>query len=138
MPSQKLLINNVTGKLMFTDTGVTARKITGKFFNYPAIVSIKTTKAKDKSSIVNISIASHIDQKDLVQHFDVPLLKYLSGDTDYSALLQIPSKSDISLTVKSNLKGMQIQLPPPYNKAANVSAPFSLSATFLMICSLIR
>lgn len=129
VPSQKLMMQNVNGNLSFTNDSLFSSKITGKLFDYPTKIQIKTTAIKNVPT-TSINISGHITKNNLLEHINSPLLNNISGETDYNAVISL-SEGATTLTISSMLEGLQVQLPFPYAKASNVPTDFNLSAKFL-------
>ena len=127
VPADNLpVLENVNGTLDFTQTGITAHNITCQLFGHPASLSSQT-----QQGLTQISLQGQLLAADLPQWLDSALAAKFSGQTDWHAQLNLLHGHVGNLSVDSNLTGMAIRLPAPFNKAANLSWPLHMTTQAL-------
>ncbi|MBX9704878.1 MAG: TIGR02099 family protein, partial [Gammaproteobacteria bacterium] len=130
VPSQKLTMDKINGILNFTEKGATARNIRSEFLGYPARIDVSTVPVSKTSSATLVSVNSKVDQKTLAGMYNSPLLQYFQGTAAYQALLRLQAGVDTTLRITSNLQGISINLPTPFDKAASDSKPLNFLLAF--------
>lgn len=124
--------SEIEGKLKFSEVGILSSDFTSNLFNGPAIIKLKTITGEGNDKYTQIKVDGETGIKDLSQQFDVQLSDYLKGHLSYSALLRIQDTPDSAneITIHSDLKGVDINLPDPIRKPAEQSKDFTLVAHF--------
>jgi uncharacterized protein YhdP len=121
--SKSLAMHDVTGKLSFTQRGVTAPAITGTMFGRPAML----TMATPAEGTVVTQIEGGIDSAGLGAYVAPSLAAKLQGAAQWNAKLT-SGRQGSELVVTSDLKGLASTLPAPLAKEAAAQRP----ATFTM------
>ncbi|SBS37049.1 hypothetical protein MSP8887_02795 [Marinomonas spartinae] len=93
-------------------------------------ISLSSKNKADGGMVIQADMTGTAQVEDIAKWQKAPqlLLPHLSGEMTYSALLSVNQSQagQVDLTVNSNLLGVRIDLPKPFNKQANVSEPLSL------------
>lgn len=118
-------IQQVNGKLNFTENSITAREITGQLFGAPMRLAVKNEGPK-----VQVNMSGGLVARELRKVLDTPVLDHLSGSTTWKGEVQVRKKT-AEFVVESSLQGLASNLPEPFNKAANASLPLRLEKTSL-------
>lgn len=123
----KLAKPNITlplgkGKIHFTEDTLSSSLLSGTLFEKPISMQINKGKHEDQTIITingNLDISEYFKQK--------PYNQWFTGNTFYQAKLFLTknTKSSDHLTISSNLTGITIKLPPPFNKSAVQKIHFS-------------
>ncbi len=115
-------INAIHGKLDFTQTGISAKNIALQLFGRPATLSCQTRQGSTQ-----LDLQGQLLAPDLAQWLDPALVAKFSGQTDWRAQANLVHGRIDSLDVASNLAGLSIDLPAPFNKAAASQLPLYIS-----------
>jgi uncharacterized protein (TIGR02099 family) len=114
----KLGATKVTGRLKFTNNGVTSDKLTGQFLGQTVKVNVSP-----ESDATVIKANSVLSSRQLHQTWPEQVPDFIEGSAPYE-LAVLVSERDVGdfytdVTLTSNLKGMAITLPAPFQKSAN-------------------
>lgn len=123
---------NIQGNLQFT-TDTLAGKLNGLFLNQPLNVNIKTVPINRKDNLIQFDLGNgQMTVKQLEQQFALPNIPYVNGAFNYRALLQFSTGVNPinQLIVNSDLQGVNVNLPQPLNKPANMAIPSNLQLNF--------
>jgi uncharacterized protein (TIGR02099 family) len=120
-----LEIGNINGRLLFSNDGVSAEKITATAFNEPIVINAKTEQAK-----TYVDINGRVAVAALNNTWPGAVPAFVRGESDYSTGIAIsepkPGNFELNVTVTSDLQGIQIDSPKPLGKT--VSEPVRLQA----------
>ena len=111
------VVSGVSGKLEFTETGVSLGPLRGQALG--GAIAISGGSQKDGSIRVRLDgSASAEGLRDYLPAAQRHLLDgRISGSSRYTAALQV-RKQAMELNIESTLQGMALQLPAPLNKPA--------------------
>ena len=124
IPDYRLHFHDVKGPLQFTDEqGLSSKGITATLYDKPLQVTVNS--GSDKSVVVDIN--GRADMADVATWSRQPALSFVSGQTDFNASIQIRGKGEGIFSVKSELLGVEIDLPEPFNKTKKDSHKFWLN-----------
>ncbi|MBL4865353.1 MAG: TIGR02099 family protein [Pseudomonadales bacterium] len=116
---------NVQGRLTYSaKEGLKADKLKGRLFNRNVVASIKSTLIRGKFKKMDIAVNGSVDFSDLNAWAKQPILNRFSGATRYKSVLHFWADSQgqrNSIDIRSNLKGVSIDMPPPLYKAKTFS-----------------
>ena len=118
-------IEEVTGRLLFNNDGVTGQELAARIFDQPAEVEVipqaNTTLVSAKGKIASTDIGK-------LWQGDMPA--FVSGSTGYQADIAIREKSMgefiTDIQVSSDLSGIAIDAPEPIGKIATEVRPLSV------------
>ena len=129
IPSWDLQFKNIQGVLNFTDNSLSANQLKANFYNEPATVTIRTLHInKKRTTRFNIDTKTHIS--DVKNYFSIKDHGFITGLAPLHAILDIPAKGENHLRVKSNLRGIEINLPKPYYKNKDTTHPLQIDSYF--------
>ncbi len=140
LPEQGIHISDIQGDVSFNSTtGFFSQQLSGNLFDEPVKAIIKSTIKKSTINstedeqtplLTTIDWSSRISVTSLQTWLDQDWLSLLEGAADYHGQLDIHYDGEgIALTIDSNLKGIEIELPAPVGKSADVASWFNLSLT---------
>lgn len=118
------LLTNINGELDISHRGLTAKSVKAELLGQPSQLSVATKSNKQKPGLQDLIIKSvgKFDAKQLsAEQFPV-LQDLVDGKSAWNVELRLPtdgpakSKRNMNLSVTSNLKGVEVNLPPPFNK----------------------
>ncbi len=114
-------LTNLNGTLNFTESSLNAQNISAEVFGSPAKFSLKTQANKAIQIVAN----GQISDAALKKISPNILSNNLKGSTTWAGEINIkPPLVDVNLS--SNLTGMAINLPAPFNKSANQTMALNL------------
>lgn len=123
MLDQNIALDDLHGELTYRhETGLRADALKAKWFGKP--VAIKVATAADGA--IDIDAQGRIAMVDLKQWLQQPLFDFASGETPFQSRLHIANGAT-ALQVAADLRGVAIDLPPPYRKAAEQSLPLAVT-----------
>ena len=114
-------VNQLSGKLAFTEHSLTSPALTGEILGGPARLSIATADAHvriEGQGTVNLALLR-------TEYPQEALFSYFSGSTDWRLGASV-DRAGSNLELDSNLRGVSIDLPAPARKAAADTIPLKL------------
>ena len=111
-------IERARGKVSFTEAGFTLHDVKGRVFGGPVTLSGGTRRAGGVE-IVAKGDATVAALQPLLDH---PWRRYLSGASSYTATVLVHDRR-VDVTVRSGLRGISSELPPPLDKRAGDLLP---------------
>jgi uncharacterized protein YhdP len=114
-------LSKLNGVLKFTENSLTAQNVNAEILGGPAQFSLITGADK----ILRIKANGRIADAGIKKLASNALIDSMQGSTDWIGEITI-KKPLVDVILRSNLVGMAIQLPPPFNKAANQNMAFSI------------
>ncbi|MCP3678822.1 MAG: TIGR02099 family protein [Gammaproteobacteria bacterium] len=129
-PQWSASVDNLSGALSFTEKGATADKIRGKLFGLPIVADIKTLRSGQMRSRMQINLSGQFNSATLKRYF--PLLPgwLIDGSSHYQARFDSLGQGQGDVVIRSNLRGVKVDLPPPFGKSASQVVP--LQAALIM------
>ena len=149
MANLKLALTNVSGQISFNDQrGLSSDSLRGALFNQPVKAQL-ITKKQGETSQTQIEVAGEVDAKDLANWTQRPEILFVNGKIPYNVLVELNQKGTQSTDSKSNnpfavimanssLAGVSVDLPSPYNKAANEERPLAFTMSLFDSTSIIH
>ncbi len=123
-------LDNIRGKLAFDTRGISGQSLQASLFDQPVTVNVWTDGAP---AATNISLRGPLALVDRVREHNVQLGAFLSGRSEWEALLRIgrvqrrSEKPVIALKIASTLEGVGIGLPEPFGKTPLEARTFAIS-----------
>ncbi len=131
IPSWNFTIEKMAGTMHFTEKSVQVNQMQGQLFNEPILLNINTVRNFNSPPVVKAELQSKISEAVLEKWLNISLSQFIKGETVYTAELSIISHKypqPSQLFIRSDLKGLSINLPSIYGKSANESRDFILNA----------
>lgn len=114
-------LEQVNGRLEFSESGVRAQNISGQLLGGQVALSALT----QKDGTVRVNAQGGVSAVGLRKAFDNALLRPLQGATDWHGVITLRNKlADIS--IESSLRGMASDLPAPFAKKASDALPLRI------------
>ncbi len=110
--------DNVSGQLVFNDSGFSLNNLTGEFLGGP----IKVNATPKGPGRLQIKAEGQMSDGALRSLVDNPLTQRLSGLARYDALIDVNGKLS-TLEIRSDLVGLTSSLPVPFAKSAASALP---------------
>jgi len=117
LPNPKLDITDITGNFIFdTEKGLSAPKVSAKALN--SKVSGRVVSANDKQKpFSKFILKGKINSSEILDWLDLPVKSNVKGNFAYDLILNLADKSN-EIQINTDLAGVQIDLPKPFNKTA--------------------
>ncbi len=106
-------LNKINGSLTFSENGIAANNLTAELFGGPAQFNLAT--AADKT--IQIKANGKISHTGIQKIAANALTAHIAGSANWVSEISI-KKPLIDISLRSNLVGLAVQLPPPFNKLA--------------------
>ncbi len=129
IPTTKLSLSKIAGKLAFTEQGLSAENLVAHLFDNPLVMSISTDNPKQKGRVLDVKTEGKLGAQILSKILPENLVEYFAGHSIFvshfrkSLNANFPSQE---WTLESPLKGIAINLPSPLAKAELETWPFKL------------
>jgi uncharacterized protein (TIGR02099 family) len=119
-------LEQVNGRLEFTEAGVNVPAATATFFGGPLTISGNT----QRDGTIRIGLQGRV-APDTVRRAGGPAwLTHIRGAADWRGTLNVRKKT-VDLVLESNLQGIASSLPSPFIKAAAESLPVRMERRFI-------
>lgn len=130
MMNNKVDITRGNGTISFSNKGLSSKALTGNLLKKPAQFAVSSTNKN-----ITVSAAGEMDANEILNKFDIPGAKNVSGITAIKASMNFPINSTRKrhplLTIQSNLSGVKSTLPGQLYKAAGQQQDFEFIAGFI-------
>jgi uncharacterized protein (TIGR02099 family) len=119
-------VEQASGRLDFTETGVSMRAVNAQFLGGPVAISI----ANQRDGSIAVNARGTLNVALLQSALEQPLLRQVSGTTGWSSSVNF-SKRGATIVVESGLQGIASVLPAPLNKASADLLPLRFERTVI-------
>lgn len=124
-------LSQVHGDVHFTGSGISGNNIQGVLLGVPVTLELRPGSGTDEDTTL-FEAHGGADGAALGTALGLPVKDALRGAMAWTAHGRIPNNpaagtAGLTLDVASDLRGLDINLPPPFAKSANASAPSSVS-----------
>jgi uncharacterized protein (TIGR02099 family) len=119
-------VEQVSGRLEFTDSGVSMRAVNAQFLGGPVAVSM----ANQGDGSIAVNARGTLNAALLQSALEQPLLRQVSGTTAWSSSMNF-GKRGATIVVESGLQGIASTLPAPLNKASTDVLPLRFERTVI-------
>ena len=125
----------LSGQVEFSGDGLSAQSVRGEVLGQPVMVNIFSEILAQERTHLIFEAEGQTDYTTLGRHYDLFVLPYLEGVSQWHGRLEIPLSEDgivVSPTLKitSDLKGTAVNMPAPARKTANEVRDFKLFTRF--------
>lgn len=117
-------VGDVNGVIKFSNKGLFIEQLQGQALGGPVQVSGTT----DSEGRMEIRASGTARAKGLAQYLNPLAEPYLVGSTPYSVVVAT-REGGVAIDVASQLQGLEVKLPAPFNKKAEARLPFKLNQT---------
>ncbi len=127
-----LTVNELKGRLRFTEAGIAAERLTGRFLDgtVQASAQFRDTPHGGARGAVLKASGQRLDAQAFAERMPLPVGPHVRGKTDWAAELAYdvgPEATTAVLTATTDLKGVAINLPDPSGKPASRRWPTRLA-----------
>ncbi|MFI4955523.1 MAG: DUF3971 domain-containing protein, partial [Gammaproteobacteria bacterium] len=135
IPAVDLNFSDVKGEVTFDEHGVYADALMAKFYNHPVNIQFASQSGDVRTNpgFLEASMEGTIDIAALQQRYPNPLWARAQGSFPYYANLEWRHPDDPKpsrLQINTNLPGVTVDLPEPFNKTAQQEQPFFYQGEF--------
>lgn len=136
MTALALPVADIRGTLRYqTGNGFTGSSLQGTLWGEPLAASVNealnTGGAEDKrAEILRVDLKGRLNGGELSTWLGQPLLGFIDGVTAVEGALRLQPGEPPVLDLKSDLDGVSLDAPRPYNKAGDMSLPLALEVSF--------
>ena len=113
-------LSKLNGVLNFTENSLTTQNVATEILGGPAQFSLRTGSDK----VLYVAAKGRISDVGIKKLASNALIDAMQGSADWAGEITI-KKPMVDVNLRSNLIGMAIALPAPFNKPANQDMPFS-------------
>ncbi len=118
-------LEQVNGKLEFTETAVRVPAATATFLGGPLTV----TAGSQRDAAVSIQFRGRINADAVRRAGGAEWMRHMRGSTDWRGVLSMRNKR-IDVVVDSTLQGLAVNLPAPFTKSAAETVPLRVERRF--------
>lgn len=129
-------LGKAKGAVGFSHTGISINNLRGLFLDQAVVVDGWTT-GKGNDAVTTLSVVGAIEAKSLLEHFDIPLERFVNGPSRWEVTLEAPHSSEraeyegLRLVATSDLVGTALQLPVPMAKGSASAGTMRLETAIL-------
>lgn len=129
MPSLDLAFEDLNGNLYYDqDKGLQIESLRGSLWGQPLEAQIRTVTSPEAGKLIEVEFEGQMAVADLNAWLRRPELLFFDGVSAINGLISVGEHSEgISLTARSDLLGVEVDLPPPLGKRADQAASFTMS-----------
>ncbi len=126
-PAWNLAFNHLVGNINFTNDKLTAKHLQALFFNEPTNINIDTFY-QNKKRFTQFSLDNILHLQDIKKYFSIDNLDYIQGQTHAKTTVDIDSSGNTHVAIRSDMKGIAIDVPKPFGKPAEKQHDFQVDA----------
>ncbi len=125
-------LTRIKGNILINDDIITADDISAKWLNNLSKITINTRKQK-QFNLIDVELSGKLSSDILQQHLSKTWHDYFDGSSEFTLHFQHSTdpKQPLHTTVKTDLRGMQINVPPPFSKTKSQTMYSALALSFL-------
>jgi uncharacterized protein (TIGR02099 family) len=129
-------ITELSGSVTVQKDLITSELLGGRFLGEAVSIELMNAPVDEPNFRIVAHATGAATATGLVEDLGVPLAGRLSGRTDYTVDILFPranpdAPSPLSVRVRSDLRGMRLDLPMPFTKPANEAREFSGELNFM-------
>ena len=131
LPEWNVNLDNLNGKLYFTESGVKAKDLQLVFRGQPARLDIDDSDPH--TEVTRLRLRARFTPGELLGRYGTALESYLAGRGNWDIELLVPpvqtgKPRQFELSLASDLQGVEVKLPSPLGKAAGAKRDFRAGA----------
>lgn len=115
-------ITHIEGKLAFNESGINGQNIRGEMLGGAAQFNINT----ESDSTISINAKGTVTDAGIRNFTTNALTETLNGSANWTAAIAV-KKPVLNLNIRSDLKGLAVNLPAPFGKASTQEANFNVT-----------
>ncbi|MGE5153312.1 MAG: YhdP family protein, partial [Bdellovibrio bacteriovorus] len=133
-----LTLTDLAGELRFTEQSVSAEGIAGRLWGRPLSLDVTTLGAREAAGArTEIRARSRLPVSELARHLPSSLWSVARGDADWDLGVGVGladltrDRSTLSWRLRSDLRGLALNLPAPLGKTSSQARALDLAGTLL-------
>ena len=126
VPAWDVRLNQLHGLLHFTENAAFAKQLNAELFNKPVVIDINTEQ-RDNQSVIKASLTERWNLSELAKHFNIDLPDFVKGETQISSEFEFSKQTPVLVNLRSDLVGVQLDLPDHLAKSTEASRPSAAS-----------
>ncbi len=132
LPGWQLALRHLTGRFGFTESSVSAAGVGAELFGRPVTIEAATVAPTAQERAVEFKFHGRGEIGALARQQPSALWALLDGESDFLATVAVPINrgQPLRLRVETALRGVAVDLPPPYGKAADDPAVLAVQGRF--------
>lgn len=114
-------LSHINGRFDYTESSCRAHSVQARLLQQPVHLDVTTLYRRKQADTIQVSVGGELDSAKVAQQFSSPLADTIKGKTDFRAIVRLyplAAHHATSLSVLSDLAGIQIDLPQPFAKSA--------------------
>ena len=125
---------HIRGAIGFTESGLRINNLEARFLSQNVSLNSQASGI-GKHRVTEIAFTGVLDADTALQHYNIPLQRFVEGKSNWKASLYVPMNSavvrqhGIQLSIESDLIGTQLLLPAPLRKTSAVPSKLRLQST---------
>ena len=121
-------ITELNGRVTIRKDSIESEALTASFLGEP--IDIALVEANEPGFRFAADVVGGVSVAGLSEGFGLPTDGLLDGSTGYTGKILFPSRKEeerqpLTIRIESDLAGIEVSLPPPFGKAADVERPVS-------------
>lgn len=117
MPDWRLNFPHLSGMLKFHNASISAKALTASLYNEPITISIKTLQHQGQR-VTQIVGNTLMKVADIKNYLSLQALKFMTGASQFKSVIDIDASGKTHLAMMSDLKGVTLDMPPPFKKTS--------------------
>jgi len=115
-----ITVSDINGVFSYnSEQGFSSQDLKGELWGRPLAAQI----IQDESGAVEVALATRVDMADIRQWLDLDILALAKGETEADIRIRVVPQEGAVLLVDSELLGVELDLPEPWGKTAQQTAP---------------
>ncbi len=128
IPDYNVSFENIIGPLTYhSDRGIDSTGITAELYGKAVSVTVR-----QNNNEIDVDMSGRVAMSDVATWSQQPAMTFVQGETDFKANIHVEPNAENGanvFTVRSNLKGVSVDLPAPFNKSVESEQAFQLQQT---------
>lgn len=126
-----LSIDKLKGALHFSEQDLQATNLQGEVMGQPALLNLATQNPKGKAAYLKATLQSTLSIPAVEKWLKISISQYVQGSSPFQAELHLAhAQSEASqINIKSDLKGIAVDLPSPFGKQAADASDLEFNIT---------
>ncbi len=126
-----LTVDQIKGKMDYSsDQGLSADNLKARLFDFPVIADIESEVRSGKLQ-TTFDWKGRVSVDALQQWLKLDALSMLEGYASYKGVLTVGGQNLLDLDVRSDMRGLELELPEPLNITADKTLPARLNYSLL-------
>ncbi len=127
-----LPVRGVSGTLAYdSEQGFRSEDLAGSLWGRPLAIDVQRAEARSSAPAAGppptrVTVATEVDMADIRKWLGLDLLRFAQGRSGVGLWIDVAAGEVPTLTASSDLRGVSLDLPPPWNTPADITRPLVL------------